>query len=339
LASDGRKYDPFAEIGLFMTVLITGGAGYIGGHTVLAFVDRGEVPIVLDDLSTGNRDTIPSNVPFVLGDVGDRELVTRILRQYNVDAILHFAAKIVVSESVADPLGYYFCNSVKTHALLEAAVKSKIKYFVFSSSAAVYGNPDNSPVSEEALPAPLSPYGMSKLISEHMLRDASTAHHFQYVILRYFNVAGADPDHRLGQSAPGATHLVKVALEAALGRRPCVNIYGEDYPTPDGTCVRDYVHVTDLAQAHLAALDHLRSGGESCTLNCGYGRGYSVKDVVETVKKVTGVDFDVYSASRRPGDPISLVANSDRLKRLGWAPKLDQLQTIISHAFDWERKL
>jgi UDP-glucose 4-epimerase len=240
---------------------------------------------------------------------------------------------------VADPLGYYFNNAVKTHALLQAAVAANVGSFVFSSSAAVYGNPDRSPVSEDALPAPLSPYGMSKLMSEHMLRDASAAHHFRYAILRYFNVAGADPDRRLGQSTPEATHLIKVALEAALGRRSHVDIYGDDYPTSDGTCVRDYVHVSDLAQAHLAALDHLRAGAESCTLNCGYGRGYSVKEVIDMVKRVAGVDFDVYSASRRAGDPISLVANSDRLRRLGWRPKLDELRAIVRHAYDWEKKL
>src|SRR5467141_3595985 len=255
-----------------MAILITGGAGFIGGHTVLALLDRGEIPIVLDDLSTGNRAAVPPGVPFFAGDVGDTELVLRLVQNHRIDAILHFAAKIVVPESVADPLNYYFNNTVKTHALLQAAVRGNVRHFVFSSTAAVYGNPSVTPVSEEAIPAPLSPYGMSKLMSEQMLRDASAAYGLNHVILRYFNVSGADPAGRHGQSTPNATHLIKVALEAALGRRSHMSIYGDDYPTSDGTCVRDYIHVSDLANAHLAALDYLRRGGESSTLNCGYGR-------------------------------------------------------------------
>ena len=243
-----------------MTILITGGAGFIGGHTVLALLDRGEIPIVLDDLSTGNRAAVPSGVPFFAGDVGDTELVLRLVQNHRIDAILHFAAKIVVPESVVDPLNYYLGNTVKTHALLQAAVRGNVKHFVFSSTAAVYGNPSFTPVSETADPAPLSPYGRSKLMSEYMLVDASAAYDLRYVTLRYFNVAGADPAGRLGQSTPGATHLIKVALETALRRRSYMSIYGSDYPTPDGTCVRDYVHVSDLARAHLAALDHLRDG-------------------------------------------------------------------------------
>jgi UDP-glucose 4-epimerase len=322
-----------------MTILVTGGAGYIGGHTVIALLDRREIPIVLDDLSTGNREAVPSNVPLVVGDVGDAEFVTQVIREHRIDAILHFAAKIIVPESVADPLSYYLNNTVKTRALLEAAVRGNVRHFVFSSTAAVYGNPSFTPVSEEAVPAPLSPYGMSKLMSEQMLRDASAAYGLSYVILRYFNVAGADPNGRLGQSTPGATHLIKVALETALGRRSHMSIYGDDYPTPDGTCVRDYVHVSDLANAHLIALDYLRRGGESGTFNCGYGRGYSVKEVVDTVKSVAGVDFEVHQASRRAGDPASIVANSDRLMRLGWKPELNDLTTIVRHAYDWEKNL
>ncbi len=226
-----------------MTILITGGAGFIGGHTVLAFLDRGEIPIVLDDLSTGNRAAVPSSVPFFAGDVGDTELVLRLVQNHRIDAILHFAAKTVVPESVADPLTYYLNNTVKTHALLQAAVRGKVKHFVFSSTAAVYGNPSFTPVSETADPAPLSPYGRSKLMSEYMLVDAGAACDLRHVTLRYFNVAGADPAGRLGQSTPGATHLIKVALETALRRRSYMSIYGNDYPTPDGTCVRDYVHV------------------------------------------------------------------------------------------------
>lgn len=322
-----------------MATLITGGAGFIGGHTVLAFLDRGEVPIVLDDLSTGSREAVPSGVPFVIGDVGDTELVSHLIRDYKIDAIVHFAAKIIVPESVADPLKYYFNNTVKTHALLKTAVDENLKHFVFSSSAAVYGNPSSTPVSETALPAPLSPYGMSKLMSEYMLADVSAASKLRHVTLRYFNVAGADPAGRLGQSTPGATHLIKVAIETALRRRPSMSIYGDDYPTPDGTCIRDYVHVSDLAQAHLVALDHLRNGGASRTLNCGYGRGYSVKEVVRAVKMITGVDFEARQTARRAGDPASIVADSDQLLSLGWKPKLNDLPKMIEHACNWERRL
>lgn len=322
-----------------MTTLITGGAGFIGGHTVLAFVDRGEIPVVLDDLSTGRRDAVPPDVPLVVGDVGDIELVSRLIRRHGIDAILHFAAKIVVPESVADPLNYYLNNTVKTHALLQAATRENVRHFVFSSSAAVYGNPCETPVSETACPAPLSPYGRSKLMSEHMLIDAGAASNLRHVILRYFNVAGADPAGRLGQSTPGATHLIKVALETALRRRPYMSIYGDDYPTPDGTCVRDYVHVSDLARAHLVALDYLRDGGCSRTLNCGYGRGYSVREVVDAVRAVTAVDFEARRAPRRAGDPASIVANSDQLIRLGWTPELDDLPAMIEHACNWERRL
>ena len=322
-----------------MTVLVTGGAGYIGGHTVIALSDRCEIPVVLDDLSTGTRPAVPMNVPLVVGDVGDLELITQVIRKHRIDAVLHFAAKIIVPESVADPLSYYLNNTVKTRALLEAAVRENVRHFVLSSTAAVYGNPSVTPVSEQAVPAPLSPYGMSKLMSEQMLRDASAAYGLNHMILRYFNVAGADPKGRHGQSTPNATHLIKVALETALGRRSHMSIYGDDYPTSDGTCVRDYIHVSDLAKAHLAALDHLRRGGESCTLNCGYGRGYSVKEVINTVKIVAGVDFEVQQAPRRAGDPASIVANSDRLMRLGWKPKLNDLPTIVRHAYDWEKNL
>ena len=322
-----------------VTTLITGGAGFIGGHTVLAFLDRGEIPIVLDDLSTGNRVAVPSVVPFFAGDVGDTELVLRLIKKHRIDAILHFAAKIVVPDSVADPLNYYLNNTIKTHTLLQAAARGNVKHFVFSSSAAVYGNPSFTPVCETADPAPLSPYGRSKLMSEHMLADASAAYNMRYVTLRYFNVAGADPAGRHGQSTPGATHLIKVALETALRRRPHMNIYGSDYPTPDGTCVRDYVHVSDLARAHLAALDHLRDGGESRTLNCGYGRGYSVSEVVDAVRIVAGVDFETRQAPRRAGDPASIVANSDQLMKLGWKPELNDLPKMIEHAYSWEKKL
>jgi UDP-glucose 4-epimerase len=322
-----------------MTVLVTGGAGFIGGHTVLALLDRGETPVVLDDLSTGTRTAVPPGVRLHVGDVGDAKLVSRLIREHCVDAILHFAAKIVVPDSVTDPLDYYMANTLKTHALLRAAVRADVKHFIFSSTAAVYGNPDIVPVAESADPRPLSPYGRSKLMSEQMLADAGAAYGLRYVALRYFNVAGADPAGRLGQSTPGATHLIKVALETALGRRSHMRIYGSDYPTPDGTCVRDYVHVSDLARAHLAALDYLRGDGASRVLNCGYGRGYSVREVVHAVSMVAGTDFEIRHAPRRAGDPASVVANSDQLAGLGWKPELNDLPTMIEHAYRWERSL
>lgn len=322
-----------------MTILITGGTGFIGGQTVLAFLDRGEIPIVLDDLSTSSRAAIPPSIPFFIGDVADTDLVLRIIKNYKVDAILHFAAKIIVPESVADPLGYYLNNTVKTHTLLQSAIKGNVPHFVFSSSAAVYGDLNVTPVCETADPVPLSPYGRSKLMSEYMLVDTSAASDLRHVSLRYFNVAGADPAGRHGQSTPGATHLIKVALEVAVGRRSYMNIYGNDYPTPDGTCIRDYVHVSDLARAHVAALDYLRNGGDSRILNCGYGRGYSVKEVVEAVKKVSGIDFATRQAPRRAGDPASIVANSHRLRELGWQPQLNDLQKMIEHAHNWEKQL
>jgi UDP-glucose 4-epimerase len=322
-----------------MTVLVTGGAGFIGGHTVLALLDRGETPVVLDDLSTGMRAAVPPDVPFYVGDVADAKLVSRLIREHRIDAILHFAAKIVVPDSVVDPLGYYMANTLKTHALLQAAVQADVKHFIFSSTAAVYGNPDIVPVSESADPKPLSPYGRSKLMSEQMLADAGASYGLRYVALRYFNVAGADPAGRHGQSTPGATHLIKVALETALGRRSHLSIYGYDYPTLDGTCVRDYIHVSDLARAHLTALDYLRGDGASRILNCGYGRGYSVREVIHAVRMVSGNEFEVRHAPRRAGDPASVVANSDQLVRLGWQPELNDLPTMIEHAYRWEQIL
>lgn len=320
-----------------MTILVTGGAGFIGGHTVLALLDRGETPVVLDDLSTGTRTAVPAGVDLHVGDVADADLVAELIREYRIDAILHFAARIVVPESVADPLTYYRTNTLKTHALLQAATKANVRRFIFSSTAAVYGNPAVVPVDETAIPKPLSPYGRSKLMSEQMLADAGSAYGMRYVALRYFNVAGADPQGRLGQSTPGATHLIKVAIETALGQRPFMSIYGSDYATPDGTCVRDYVHVSDLARAHLTALDYLRAGGEPQILNCGYGRGYSVREVVHAVRMVAGADFEVRYAPRRAGDPASVVASSDRLQKLGWRPELNDLPTMIEHAYRWAK--
>jgi UDP-glucose 4-epimerase len=323
-----------------MTILVSGGAGYIGSHMVLELLDRGERVVVLDDLSTGFWWAVPKEATFVQGDMGDQDLVGRVIAEHGISEIAHFAARIVVPDSVSDPLGYYLNNTVKTRALLESAVRGGVKHVIFSSTAAVYGEPAVSPVPEEIALAPINPYGRSKLMSEWMLADVARAHGLTYVALRYFNVAGADPRGRSGQSTPNATHLIKVACQAALGQRAGLEIFGTDYATPDGTCVRDYIHVTDLARAHLAALDHLRTGGQSLTLNCGYGQGYSVKEVTEVVKRVSGVDFPVKLSPRRAGDPASIVAKADRIRaELGWAPEHDDLEQIVRQALDWEEKL
>lgn len=323
-----------------MTILVSGGAGYIGSHMVLELLDRGERVVVLDDLSTGFWWAVPPEATLVQGDVGDQAFVEAVIAEHGVTEIAHFAARIVVPDSVSDPLGYYHNNTVKTRALLESAVRGGVKHVIFSSTAAVYGEPAVSPVPEEIALSPINPYGRSKLMSEWMLADAAHAHGFSYVALRYFNVAGADPRGRSGQSSPNATHLIKVAGQAALGQRAGLTVFGTDYATPDGTCVRDYIHVTDLARAHLAALDHLRAGGTSLTLNCGYGRGYSVREVVEVVKRVSGVDFPVTYAGRRAGDPAALVAKADRIRaELGWQPQHDDLEEIVAQALAWEDKL
>lgn len=323
-----------------MAVLVTGGAGYIGSHTVLALADTGERVVVLDDLSTGRRESVHPSARLIVGDAGDSALVTRIAAEYDIQDIIHFAAKLIVPESVSDPLGYYLGNTVKTRSLLASAVRSGIPRFVFSSTAAVYGMPRENPVSEDSPANPISPYGASKLMSEWMLRDTSAAHGLGYVTLRYFNVAGADPMLRSGQASPLSTHLIKVASEAAIGQRARLDVFGDDYPTPDGTCVRDYIHVTDLALAHVEALRHLRDGGENLTLNCGYGRGYSVFEVIEAVKRASGVDFPVRVGARRPGDPAALVAGADRIREtLDWQPQYDDLATIVRHALAWERKI
>jgi UDP-glucose 4-epimerase len=323
-----------------MTVLVTGGAGYIGSHMVYALLDRGERVVVLDNLSTGFRWAVPDGVPLIVADAGDIETVLPALHTHGVESVVHFAAKIVVPESVADPLGYYLNNTVKSRALIAAAIGAGVRHFIFSSTAAVYGDPAVSPVPEDCAVSPMSPYGASKLMTETMLRDVAVAHGLGTVILRYFNVAGADPKGRTGQSTPAATHLIKVAVQSALGLRPGMHIYGTDYPTADGTCVRDYIHVTDLVRAHVDALDYLRRGGELLTCNVGYGRGYSVREVVDTVRAVSGVAFRADIAPRRAGDPASIVAANDRAKRaLGWRPEIEDLATIVEHALRWERRL
>ena len=323
-----------------MSVLVTGGAGYIGSHMVLELLEAGERVVVLDNLSTGLAWAVPKSVPLAAGDVGDADLLRRLLDGQNVDAIIHFAGSIVVPQSVVDPLGYYLNNTVKSRTLMEMAVRCGIRHFIFSSTAAVYGLTGDQPVAEDGPLAPISPYGSSKRMTEIMLSDAGRAHDLRYVALRYFNVAGADPEGRSGQSTPRATHLIKVACETALGKRGHLEVFGTDYPTPDGTCVRDYIHVSDLARAHMAALHHLRAGGASDVFNCGYGRGFSVLEVIEAVKRAAGRDFDVRRGPRRAGDPARVVAATKRIRAtLGWTPKHDHLDTIVRHALAWEDHL
>jgi UDP-glucose 4-epimerase len=323
-----------------MTVLVTGGAGYIGSHMVLELADAGERVVVLDNLSTGFDWAVAKGVPLVVGESGDQALVARLIREHDVDAIIHFAASIVVPDSVRDPLGYYRNNTMNSRALIECAVTAGVRHFIFSSTAAVYGNPAEVPVKEDAPTAPISPYGWSKLMTEIMLRDAGNAYGLAHVILRYFNVAGADPQRRTGQSTKAATHLIKVAAETALGLRAKLDVFGDDYPTPDGTCIRDYIHVSDLVRAHADALRHLRSGAPSLTLNCGYGHGFSVLEVIDAVKRVSGVDFKVDIAPRRQGDPAQIVAHSEQARqKLGWRPRYDDLSTIVRDALAWEREL
>jgi UDP-glucose 4-epimerase len=321
-------------------ILVTGGAGYIGSHMVLALRDAGERPVVLDNLSTGTRLAVPESVPFYRGDCGDASLVGGILKDHAIDTIIHFAASIVVSESVIEPLAYYENNTVKSRALIDQAVRAGVANFIFSSTAAVYGDPQSTPIREDSATSPINPYGRSKLMIEWMLADTARVKPLKYYALRYFNVAGADPAGRSGQSTPQATHLIKIAVQAALGQRDGMDVFGTDYPTPDGSCIRDYVHVSDLAQAHLDALTYLRNGGESAISNIGYGKGFSVLEVIQAVKQVSGVNFEARLKPRRDGDPAVLVASNERAKALlGWTPRHDDLSRIIRDALSWEEQL
>lgn len=324
-----------------MAVLVTGGAGYIGSHMVWSLLDSGEDVVVLDRLSTGFKWAIAPEAPFYEGDIADRDLLDTIFSNHAIDAIIHFAGSVVVPDSVVDPLTYYDNNTVKSRTLIAAAVDAGIPHFVFSSTAAVYGTPEDArPVLETAQLRPESPYGSSKLMTEIMLRDTAFATPLTYTALRYFNVAGADPMGRTGQSTAGATHLIKLACETALGKRSQMSVYGTDYPTPDGTCVRDYIHVADLTAAHLKALQRMRAGGGSLVANCGYGRGFSVIEVLDRVKRVSGRDFEVNLVARRLGDAASVVADSSlAFRELGWVPEHNDLDLIIGSALNWEDHL
>ena len=323
-----------------MSVLVTGGAGFIGGHMVLELADRGERVTVLDDLSTGFDWAVAPAAELVIGDVGDRVLLNRLMRTRKVETVMHFAGSIVVPDSVADPLGYYLNNTVKSRELIAACVANGVENFVFSSTSAVYGAPETVPVTEDTPLNPMSPYGASKAMTERMLADSDAAYGLRYVALRYFNVAGADPEGRAGQSTRGATHLLKVALEAATGKRDHVAVFGTDYDTPDGTGIRDYIHVSDLVGAHAMALDHLRNSGESLVLNCGYGHGYSVLELLDAVQRVSGRTLDIRARARRAGDVPVMVASADRIgQKLGWQPRYDDIETIVVHALAWEEQL
>jgi UDP-glucose 4-epimerase len=322
-----------------MTVLVTGGAGYIGSHFVRTLADADQAVVVIDNLSTGFSWALPEGVPLFIGDAGDENLVEGVIAAHRVDSIVHFAGSVVVPDSVRDPLGYYRNNTMTTRNLLSAAIRCDVRRFIFSSTAAVYGEPDIVPVPEEAPTRPMSPYGFSKLMSEVMLHDVAIAHGLQYVVLRYFNVAGADPQARIGLATAGATHLMKIAVEAATGQRARIDVYGTDYPTADGSCIRDFIHVSDLAEAHRAALTYLRAGGVSTTLNCGYGRGYSVLETIAAVRRASGRQIAMQTAPRRPGDIMTMVADTHRIRAtLDWTPQYDDLDTIARHALAWEEK-
>jgi UDP-glucose 4-epimerase len=323
-----------------MAVLVTGGAGYIGSHMVFGLVDRGEKVVALDNLSTGNRGLVAESADFVEGDAGDRELVCRLVAEHAIDAIIHFAGSIIVPESVEQPLAYYANNTVVARNLIEAAVRSGVRNFIFSSTATVYAGESDKPLSEDLPAGPISPYGRSKLMTEWMLEDSARAYDFRYVALRYFNVAGADPKGRTGQSSPRATHLIKRACQVALGRVPHLDVFGRDYPTPDGTGVRDYIHVSDLVAAHALALGYLRDGGAAGVMNCGYGRGSSVREVIAAMERVTGRTLPVKESPRRAGDPPWLIADSRLIRAtLNWRPAHDDLDNIVRSALAWESKL
>lgn len=321
-----------------MKVLVTGGAGYIGSHTTLALNTAGYDVVVYDNLSSGRADAVIAPADLVVGELSDTARLNALMQEQRFDAVIHFAASLIVPESVTHPLKYYLNNTVNTTRLLDLAVANNIRHFVFSSSAAVYGTPEVMPITENVATAPINPYGRSKLMSEWIIRDTSTAYPaMSHCILRYFNVAGADPRGRIGQSTPEATHLVKVASQAALGKRDALYIFGTDYPTPDGTCVRDYIHVSDLADVHLEALRFLEAGHASTVFNCGYGHGYSVREIVDAVKRVSGTDFKVIETQRRQGDPPALVAdNTAFIDSTGWSPRLDDIDTIVRTALEWE---
>lgn len=323
-----------------MAVLVTGGAGYIGSHMVWELLDHGEEVVVLDRLTTGFEWAVPEDARLVVGDIADRTLVENLIREHDIEAIIHFAGSVVVSESVADPLSYYENNTAKSRALIECAIRCGVRHFIFSSTAAVYGNPTHYPVREDADLRPGSPYGASKLMTEIMLQDCAAAYDFRFTALRYFNVSGADPNMRTGQSTQGATHLIKVACEVATKKRSHLTIFGTDYDTPDGTCIRDFIHVSDLVNAHFRALCRLRSGGGSLIANCGYGNGYSVLDVVNAVKEVSQCEVELRFGKRRPGDTVAIVADSELCRReLSWEPKYNNLRLILEHALEWEKKL
>lgn len=323
-----------------MTVLVSGGAGYIGSHLCWLLADRGEDFIVVDNLSTGREFAVPPQGELIVGDIGDQDFMSGVMKKHDVDAVIHFAGSIIVPESVSDPLKYYKNNTANSRNLIEVCIENGVKHFIFSSTATVYGEPAENPVTEDFPFAPFNPYGTSKVMTEMMLKDVAFAHDFDYVALRYFNVAGADAQMRTGQSNPDATHLIKVANQVALGQRDHLEIFGDDYDTPDGTGVRDYIHVSDLAEAHWSALEYLRQGGEAIALNCGYGKGFSVREVIETLEGIIGGKLAVKTGPRRAGDIGSIIADNTKIKSLlGWEPKYDDLKGIIKSALDWEEAL
>ncbi len=320
-------------------VLVTGGAGYIGSHAILALREAGYPVVVIDNLSTGERRLVPKDVPLVVGNIADQELVSAVISEHKCKAAMHFAGSIIVPGSIIDPLKYYANNTATSRDLIACCVREGIEAFIFSSTATVYGNPQCVPLPETAETLPVNPYGTSKLMTEWMLRDVSAATGMHHAILRYFNVAGADPAGRSGQSGPDSSHLIRVACELIVGKRSKMSVFGTDYTTPDGTCIRDYVHVSDLAEAHVLALEHLLRHGENVILNCGYGHGFSVWQVIDVVRKLVGRELAIHMSARRAGDAEILVSDSRKIREtLGWKPRFDDLETIVNTALDWERK-